>query len=54
MVISIIILVNEHKGIYNGIRYLSKNGHYYTENYGSSYPVIKTEYRFLTSKVFGK
>ena len=37
---------------YNGVRYLSKNGHYYTENYGSSYPVIKIEYTFPTHKFF--
>ena len=35
---------------YNGVRYLSKNGHYYTDYYSSSYSVIEIEYTFLTNK----
>jgi hypothetical protein len=35
---------------YNGVRYLSKNAHYYTENYNGSYTVIEIEYTFLTNK----
>ena len=50
LLFSIIIEVMNTKA-YNGVRYLSKNGHYYTENYGSSsYSVIEIEDTFLTNK----